>query len=68
VKPRIKKVQSPKQTQKKSKSRIHTDRDLNKESLLSKIVNILSEEKDSIPFEVFRGFNLFFRTIKERGN
>lgn len=51
----------------KPSEKIKTDRDLNKEGLLSRIVNILSKEKDSIPIEVFRGFDLFFRVIKERG-
>lgn len=67
-KPKEVRIQTPKPKpiQKKSKSKIKTDRDLDKKDLLSRIVSILSEENDSIPIEVFRGFDLFFRIIKER--
>ena len=50
----------------RTRKKIKTDRDLDKEGLTSRIVKILTNKKDSIPIEVFRGFDLFFRTIEER--
>ena len=52
---------------KKPKLKIKTDRDANKKHLLNRITNTLEGEIENIPIEVFRSFDLFFRTIKERG-
>lgn len=51
----------------KPKRKIKTDRDLGKSQLTSRIVEIMRSEEKSIPIEIFRGFDLFFRVIKERG-
>ena len=51
----------------KPKRKIKTDRDLNKPQLTERIVEIMRSEENSIPIEIFRGFDLFFRVIKERG-
>lgn len=71
-KPVEKKVEKPvvpkiETTEKKPKLKIKTDRDANKKHLLNRITNTLEKEIESIPIEVFRSFDLFFRTIKERG-
>jgi len=60
-------VSKPKMKPKKPKLKIKTDRDANKKHLLNRITNTLEKEIESIPIEVFRSFDLFFRTIKERG-
>lgn len=60
-----KKEKSPKE--KKPKKKIKTDRDANKKHLLNRITNTLEKERENIPIEVFRSFDLFFRTIIERG-
>lgn len=71
--PEVKKVQKSDFTpekipgEKKPKLKIKTDRDANKRRLLHRITNILEKEIDNIPIEVFRSFDLFFRTIEERG-
>lgn len=60
-------VSKPKIKPKKPKLKIKTDRDANKKHLLNRITNTLEREIENIPIEVFRSFDLFFRTIKERG-
>ncbi|KKN33669.1 hypothetical protein LCGC14_0801620, partial [marine sediment metagenome] len=37
-----------------------------KDVILSNLVSMIKREKDNIPMELVRGFELFFRTIKER--
>ena len=37
-----------------------------KEVIISNLVSMIKREKDNIPMELVRSFELYFRTIKER--
>jgi len=49
-----------------AKRRISTDRNLNKEQLVKRIIENMSNNIDSIPIEVLRTKDLEFRIINER--
>ena len=46
--------------------KIYTDRNLDKNQLLNRIITNLKGSKDIIPIEVMRTYDLNFRMLKER--